>query len=443
MANKISWFKLLWLNSEERNALKKGLEKEEDVPVGNTPILQALNGIKTVLKSNGIVTVIMRNGTVYSKQGDQALMAAVMGTTSPEEVEMLMREVPKVEQTVSLQEKNLVSDNLGIFKNHKDFTVQDKNVYMNGVNLAIPPVIVSTFIEILEKQKAGAQDLEEEYQALRTFWLKLALNALPQSREDLLTFVKNNDVRITPNGNLVLYRRIVKIGSDNKDLVAFISQNYFRVKKWKKSPKNYVVMESPTEGGTSYGLALATDIIGVQLEDDEAVLGTLDELYHNLGDVEENKFTSYHKQGVHTIRVGAIYQIPDKDINLDNGLCAAGGLHAASVNYDYSSFGDTPVVVLVNPSKAITVPTGETGKLRTTEMFVACVNDKPHGVHFDDDNLTAFDDEYHELTVQQLELALQNKSFTTLAVEDKVPEISIKSMYDITEMLRNRIKTIA
>jgi len=97
----------------------------------------------------------------------------------------------------------------------------------------------------------------------------------------------------------------------------------------------------------------------------------------------------------------------------------------------------------VNPSKAITVPTGETGKLRTTEMFVACVNDKPHGVHFDDDNLTAFDDEYHELTVQQLELALQNKSFTTLAVEDKVPEISIKSMYDITEMLRNRIKTIA
>ena len=62
---------------------------------------------------------------------------------------------------------------------------------MKGVNLVIPPVVLASFIEILEKRNHGSNgNLDDEYQALKMFWLKLALNGMEQSRNDLLNFVK-------------------------------------------------------------------------------------------------------------------------------------------------------------------------------------------------------------------------------------------------------------
>lgn len=112
------------------------------------------------------------------------------------------------------------------------------------------------------------------------------------------------------------------------------------------------------------------------------------------------------------------------------------------MDYDYSGFGDTKVVVLVNPSKAITVPKGEIGKLRTTEMFIACTNDKPQGVHFDEDALSAFDDEYYSFTLQELEEAVANKNFSNFEVKDKkiVEGVDINKIKDL---LKERVKKVS
>lgn len=109
------------------------------------------------------------------------------------------------------------------------------------------------------------------------------------------------------------------------------------------------------------------------------------------------------------------------------------------MDYNYSSFGDVPVVVLVNPSKAITVPVGEIGKLRTIEMFVACVNDKPQGVHFDEDSLLAFDEEYNNLTIKELEDAIRDKSFKSASILDEVSPITFTDLKSIKNMLSNRV----
>jgi hypothetical protein len=315
-------------------------------------------------------------------------------------------------------------------------------VILKGVNLAIPSSVLASFIEILEKwENAELVDdytlLNEcigNYKALKMFWLKLAVNTLPQSREDLITFIRKNDVKITKNGNLILYRRIVSKNGADVAMCTYVSQEYYRIKKSGLDPRSYAIGK---DGNDYY----TVDLQANSYINPDTLLGNLQVLYLELPNMKSNTYTAYHDKSV-TIKIGGIYRIPDSKINLDNTICAAGGLHAAAVDYNYSGFGDVPVVVLVNPSKAITVPLGETGKLRTVEMFIACVNDKPQGVHFDESALTAFDSEYHDLTIEELEDAARTKCLDNLCVRDTVPAVSLSDLGEITKMLKDRVKAI-
>jgi hypothetical protein len=439
-----SWFKFDWLKS-----------KPEPVEVLSSSVTTSTTDntvrwkvYKNILYSNGIVTVVMNDGTVLSKVGDSNLVSLIKACVKEEEIyncmlDKVQKGEPEPEKEEDKEEKNMANKGIQFLAGHNDFIVNGDKAYLKGVKLELPPVIIATFAEIIAnmEEESSAESFHEwdrYFTALKMFWLQLALNPLEQSREDLLTFVKKNDVKITPNGNLVLYRKVVKIGTDNKEFTAFVSKEYFRIKKWKKSPKNYLIREINLGPVPEYDLVP----LSYDFEYDQTSRGTLYDAYHTISEAEDNTFTSWHNSGRHTIKVGTIYSIPDKDINLNNGLCAAGGLHAAAVDYDYSGFGDTPVVVLVNPSKAITVPKNETGKLRTTEMFIAAINDKPLGVHWDDDDLVAVDEEYHQYTLLELEEILATMSFEKLVIEDNLPEVSMADVLTISEMLRNRVQPV-
>jgi len=437
-----SWFKFDWLKSRPEPVETKSPE-EEDV-IGE--MLKEMTSTeeklyKNILYSNGIVTVVMNDGTVLSKSAPISLVEQLKKCTDQEMIFKIMGvPVEKIDEDANKgqerkEEQRVANKGIEFLADHEDFIVNGTSAFLKGVKLELPPVIIASFAEIIANMEENTyaeafQEWEKYFRALKMFWLQLALSPLEQCREDLLTFVKKNDVRITPNGNLVLYRRIVSIGGMEKPYTRFVSQEYFRIKKWKKSPKNYFVVDD-------YG-----EYKVVNDPKTQGVIGSLYDLYHTLAETEENKFTSSHNKGKHIIKIGSVYKIPDTQINLDNGLCAAGGLHAAAVDYNYSSFGDTPVVVLVNPSKAITVPKNETGKLRTTEMFIAAINDKPFGVHWDDDALAAVDEEYHQYTLLELEEILATMSFEKLVIEDNLPDVSMADVQSITDMLRNRVKPV-
>ncbi len=456
---KINWFKSLWLNSEERALLKQALEDKETLSTtsvthtttdrdGNIrEEAYSTKPYKNIFYSNKVVTVVMTSGLVLTKQNvDKDFVQKIAGAQTEEFIFNLMQDIQDkpISQAVETQEeKDLVRANLSSFEGEADFVIKGEEVFLKGINLALPAVVASTFIEIIEKAKlsdfdSDKEELEDEYNALKMFWCKLALNPLYQSREDLLLFVKVNDVRITPNGNLVLYRRIVKVGEGDNSLGVFVSQQYYAKKKQKKSPKNYFVYK--VQSRPEY--VIRSSKLRGKRQRGYILEGNLDKLYKTLPEMEDNIYTSWHNKGENQIKIGQVYSIPESKINLDNGLCAAGGLHAAAVDYNYSGFGDTPVVVLVNPSRAITVPRGETGKLRTTEMFIACVNDKPLGQHFDDDNLSALDEEYHDYTLAELEKALKDRSFDKLTVKDNLPAIPIADIANIRDLLSKRIVTV-
>jgi hypothetical protein len=466
----MKWFKMLWLTSEERKILKEAKEKQEkdnrEGDSGYTPPSTSTTeqstipprhimdyGLmepkapdrpyKNILYCDGHITVVFANGDVICKTGvDNSLFQDVKSAKTQSEIEDLL--VDQVytshdEQEIDTEyDRRLIMNSLDVIRDSGDFTIKGNTVTMKGVNLDIPAPVIASFIEILEKLECSMdeeerKELQDSYTALTMFWLKLALNPLAQSREDLLLFVRKNDVRITRNGNLILYRRIVSKGGTDKALLSFVSQTYYSIKKSGRDPREYAV----GKGEKGYYVVSLND----EYKFNSELIGNLQVMYLELPTFKENDYGAWYAMNT-SIKIGGIYSIPDNKINLNNGICAAGGLHAASVDYNYSGYGDTPVVVLVNPSKAITVPLGDVGKLRTTEMFVACINDKPQGIHFDDNGLSAFDEEYHDFTLEELEDAARNKTFYGLSVQDNVPSVSLVDLDQIRNLLKNRVKHI-
>lgn len=473
------WFKFGWFTSKDRETLNKSKEsiervekkvedlvaaaaKKEEAPIAPAQPLPKgdESPYKNLIYSNGNLTVVFRDGVVLDKMAvDREFFEKIKNAEDKETIVNLMVDTlpppPPPSDGVHIcetpEERAIVNDNLEILRDHPDFVVEGSDVNFKGVSLKIPAPVLASFIEILEKleiveekMRVGKESYDllaidqekliEQYHALKMFWLKLALNPLPQSREDLLVFCKNNDVRISLNGNLILYRRIVSLAGADKKYIAFVTQTYYSMKKKGEDPRNFAIGQK--KGGAYYFVDLRENQFTA-----EELIGNLQHMYVELPDFENNLFTAAHDRSM-KIKIGGIYSIPNEKINLDNGLCAAGGLHAAAVNYNYSGFGDTPVVVLVNPSKAITVPRNETGKLRTTEMFIACVNDKDLGIHFDDEGLTSFDEEYHDLTLAQLEVAARGNNMQELGVKEHMPAISLVDLKTIQKMLRTRIKEI-
>lgn len=463
-------FKFDWLKSEERIELEKlRKEKQEKEKLEEFYGQEAFEEIKTEdykkaenqtlenfssrkpYRSRRLIgdnlIVILWDGSPL--QGSKDLYDAVGEAKDEKEIiglfvakEEVVKEVPLAETP---EEKQLVRDNWEILRNHSDFVIKGDEVYFKGVSLALPAIVAVSFIHILELMEGedtkfrigNLEQLEEQYQALKMFWLKLAVNPIENSRNQLLTFVKKNDVRITSTGNLVLYRKIVTVeGTGSQELIAFISQQYTKIKKWKKSPTKYFIW------GEDNGTLVLRQEPYDKANGIEKLYGNLEQLYLDLPTMQENSYTSQSNKGKYTIKIGEVYKIDDSELNTDASVCHGGGLHAACVTYNYGGYGDVPVVVLVNPSKALTVPYSDAGKLRTTEMFVMCINDKPLGVHYDDDGLMICDEQYNDYSIKELETVLVTKDFTPLCMEDKTTEVNLKDLALITEALKNRIVKI-
>ena len=324
------------------------------------------------------------------------------------------------------KETEALLDYLGIFGDSEDFDIKDNRLYFKGIHsIAIPNAITAHFVSLAitlsnEPDNQRQERLVEIYNGLKMFTLKLLCNPLESSRDQLMTFVTNNDVKITNNGNLVLYRRANNIGGDN-ELVQAISTQYLKIKAWKKSPKNYWL--------TNYTTVHTSAIQGN--------LGNLQELYDNLPNLKENKFVAQH-QGAMEFKIGDVYKIEESEVDLNAGVCHAGGLHCCSYDYDYEGYGDTPLVVLVNPTKTITVPTYEIKKMRVSEMYVVGIHENV-GNHISDELIHSFDENYHNYSLEELEDALKNRSVANVSVAEAVSELPIKEIVNIKDLLSKRI----
>mgnify|MGYP000940811036 CR=1 FL=1 len=396
------------------------------------------------------IDVVFTDGDVISGVVEQYTYDQIRNATSKEEVLNLLipknikgsdYDIDKEEEDIKTQIAPIVS----ILSEIDNFEVVGEDVFLKGVkSIAIPSSIVAEFIRIvseiqnLQDNSSELIDYEqldkvkEEYNSLLMFTYKILLNPLKESREQLLNFVKKNDAKITSFGNLVLYRACWEAKSESDALVKFVAKEYLKIKSWKKSPKNYEVFDDN-------GLVI---IQREKRHDYNNHKGNLAELYSKLPEMQSEGKQYYSDHGKKKIVIGDIYKIDDSEVNLDSGVCHSGGLHLAAVDYNYSGYGDTNLICLLNPSKTITVPSSEIKKLRCSEMMVVGINPNERGVHIEEGFYSNLDENYHNYSLEVLQEALKNKSFEPISVSTEVTELTIKEVANVTDILRNRVVEI-
>lgn len=451
-------FTLDWLLSPERKRLRQ--LKIEEQELKNKILEEELKAkafgpvFKSIRLIGTTVVVVLNDGMVLgNNSGGKTLYDTVKKCTSEAEVIGLF--FPEIEEekidispTIETsEERKIVREEWQVLVNHPDFEVRRDEIYFKGISMPLPAMIVAAFIEIVEKLDSFVghpyesifvkEELEQQYTSLKMFTLKMALNPIQSSREDALKFVKMHDIKITSLGNLVMYRRILSIGKkEDKKLTKFVSYEYLKLKKWKKSPANYHVW---IEDDGSFTLHKG----GKAKQESDGIghsMGNLKALYDGLGKLGENRYTDAYTRTM-DIRIGSVYSLPEEEVDIDSRRDCSAGLHTGSKEFGFSGNGDTMVLCLVNPAKIRSVPYSDTNKMRVSEMFIAAIiNDKDMG---DEADIVHFDEEYHSHTIEELYQALDGKTFEEtfkpVTCQDKVAPINCEDIRNIIDLMSSRI----
>ena len=266
------------------------------------------------------------------------------------------------------------------------FEMKNNALYLKGINRSLPPLLVEEFLEVVGKY--GGTD-NDEFQALHRFFMWCCLNPRAEVADKLFNFLKKNAFGITKQGFFVALRNVVTLHGST-ELVHFVSNAYNKVKAvWKKNPSDYLVFLKDGE------YKMVAKSIFEELEpciycdgsgtipesefDDEdeydysgecpecsgsgtvykhcesqygEEIGNLTELYLDLPNRAENRFTDAHTR-TFDIRIGRPVDMDPGACRWNTDDCGAEGLHFTSDEIHYVGCGDTSVLVLINPMKVV------------------------------------------------------------------------------------------
>jgi len=371
----LSWFKrqseLENLIIEEQKLkneiLRKELSPGSDFDVDKVVRKPYLN-VKLV---NDVLTIVLNDGRILTKPNATELdyRSAICSSSEVTLFDICAdSEVSAEKRKQEAEVKRLQSLQEGIksLEGLEDFEIDGNSVKLAGTGRTMPQLLVEKFIELVELYDADPfNDVrdDEEYQALKRFFMWCCLNPRAEVANDLYEFLDKNSFRITKQGFFVALRNVVTLHGST-ELVQFISNVYNKVKAvWKKKPDDYTVF---LENG-EYKLVHYSDLYETieeydeeneeYYEDEIAVnhgekIGNLTELYLDLPNRHENRFTDAHTR-TFDIRIGQVVNMPPDECNWSTADCAHAGLHFTADQINYVGCGDQSVLVLINPMKIV------------------------------------------------------------------------------------------
>lgn len=204
------------------------------------------------------------------------------------------------------------------------FWEENGSIYYKGIKVSIPKVLAEKLL----------QANDEEFDRLIKFWGWLSLNPNPRTRENLYGWVEKNGIQLTNGGLMILYRRVYRVTPEQTELGNFVKETYEKLRRQKKSTNVdvYKIYEDNIPSG--YSLK------------DGLYMGNLKQLYLEL-DKQLNVFTDAHTRK-ERYEIGKESRMP-RDKGDESDASCSRGYHLASERYNFSGFGDTPIVAVVNP----------------------------------------------------------------------------------------------
>ena len=455
----MSLFSLKWFRSNNQEKLEKlELEKKEkELELLNLQLKESKKLYKVLSLVNNNLTVVLQDGSIISKSNaTENDVQEIKLATSESEILRIVKDVniqqEKVTEQLSREEVDMYSEGFELFQYLDDFYTEGNTVYLSGTNRSLPELLVKKFIEIItrvdkvfsEESLQEKLNKDEEYISHKKFFMWCCLNPNAQSAEDLYGFLEKHNMKIDRHGNFYAYRRVKTVGNDSKELVDFISNAYNKIKAvWKKSPKKFKVVTVPD----SKEFKLKEWDFNVE-NTEYVCLGDLEYLYLNLPNMKENRYTDAHT-GKMDYRVGQIASIPRDEGDDDNTVNCGKGLHICSSEYDYSGFGDVPVLAIVNPMDVLAAPVNEVSKLRTSRWFFAMTlpENEKYILDEEDFNVLELGDIFNEKCFEDIEEHVKNgfteevkrHTFTLPTLSSKELSVIINSLEEMSNVINNRV----
>lgn len=305
---------------------------------------------------------------------------------------------------------------------------------------SLPLLIPSSWKAVLDSQ--------EDNQHIKNFLLLLSLNPNKYTRDNILNNLSSKYPFITSNGYLVLTRQVWKT-EEGDVLHDFVQSSYTKIKGQKKGVKNYYIAES--EG--KFSLVK----VGTVVEGD--FKGYLDTLYNTHTPQTKTVYCSNYNKNKPEFReswsIGDVVKIDTPDF--DNEICGTNRLHVKTdpqSNINNQEYGDTTVIVLVNPRDIISIR--ESWKLTCSQFKIcAIVTDEEIQETFVSD-FQHFDYDYIQEDFEEIKKLVNEKSkdvIDTRKSEDKKLIKGLKASItnrkareilaeDFNKILQQRVQTI-
>lgn len=442
--NSLNWFKSEFQKEKERLEVEKAklevelLQKEKAAmeEYENTPIQPAVQKpCLTIKLVNDQLTIVLNDGNIISKPGatQEDFKKAREATTEAELFKIATSsegiEEMRKEEIEAAKNKALIAG-LELLKDHPDFEVMDNSVYLKGINRTLPQLLVEKFAEIIGK----GEEESEEYVALKRFFMWCCLNPRAEVADKLYDFLVRNSFKITKQGFFTALRNVVTVERDN-ELVKFVSNAYNKVKAvWKKKPSDYWVHKDEDTGEYSFSKEEYTEFND---------LGNLQELYLDLPNMAENRFTDDYTR-TFDIRIGQVVTMPSEQCRWNTDDCGASGLHFTSKEINYVGCGDTSVLVLINPMKVVGIGQSKGRCYEYLPIMTVPREEATTILHDLDFDTLELDEEF---AISELD-NLTERAKEGFAVEAKkhsfnIPQISSEQIMDIVASLEKMKEVIS
>ena len=333
---------------------------------------------------NDTLTIVMNDGNIITKSPataddfnsarDCKTETCLFNLVSTQEIKDQRRKIEAEYEKVKAVQKG--AEYLATLD---QFEMKSGSLYLKGINRSLPPLLVEEFLEVVGKHNGTDND---EFLALQRFFMWCCLNPRAEVADKLFNFLKKNAFGITKQGFFVALRNVVTLHGST-ELVHFVSNAYNKVKAvWKKKPDDYTVFFLKDEGAYKivhydnlYTEKECSNCDGDgyfydEYEEEELCwvcdgegrvkdyinhgekIGNLTELYLDLPNRAENRFTDAHTR-TFDIRIGRPVDMPMEQCRWNTDDCGAEGLHFTSDEIHYVGCGDTSVLVLINPMKVV------------------------------------------------------------------------------------------
>jgi hypothetical protein len=419
---------------------------------------------KNIKLVNDMLTIVLNDGSIISKPGatNDDFIYARNASTEQQLLDLVANQEVVAErrkEEAELARNKALRDGIQQLTQLDDFELKGGSVYLTGIDRSLPQLLVEEFVVIASRNRFNRYALanDEEFQSLKRFFMWCCLNPRAEVADKLYNFLKKNAFKITKQGFFAALRNVVTLHG-SPELVQFVSNAYIKVKAvWKKSPDQYEVYlkdgvysfihiddtyTTETVEGEEY---YDEDIEDYVTSDDEEItvkrtdlgelIGNLTQLYLDLPNRSENRFTDAHTK-TFDIRVGRPVNMNPAACRWNTDDCGAEGLHFTSDEIHYVGCGDQSVLVLINPMKVVGIGESKGRCWEYLPIMTVPTEEATSILHDLDFDTLQLDDSY---AVRELE-GLTEKAKDGFVAESKkhefnMPHISTRDIENIVASL--------